>query len=115
MFEAVQRQTAELRRLALEPTPSNYESINTGLQHLLEFLSDPELADYATLQGDAGARDFFLNLRKDMSSLQVLMQYPLTFYRGLSTLRAREFGAYVCSGSLRSLEVEPAATTVMHL
>jgi hypothetical protein len=115
MFEFAQTEVEEIRRLALDPTPANFQTIEAKLEGLAaslsRFLTDPD----PLLREAPAARAFFEQLPVEMRRLRVLMHSPLAFYRGLDALRAAHFGSYERSGEMRSLELHPVSRTVLHL
>ena len=115
MLESAQREVAEIRELALHPSPVNFELISAKLQLLAGFLSHTKASQDPGLLADKNAQEFFSRLPAEMARLRLLMQAPLNFYAGLTAIRAKHFGSYERTGSLRSLEPKPSGKTIMHL
>lgn len=115
MLELGEPDIEQIRRLALDPTPANWQAIQTKLQAVAAALSSA-LADPDPLSREtAVTREFLRRLPAELARVQTLMHAPLAFYQRLETLRMNHFGAYERSGALRSLEAKPFSRTVLHL
>lgn len=115
MLESAQAELAELRRLALSPTPANFQHIQARLESLAAALSralaDPE----PLLRDPVPIRTLLQSLPSELQRLHSLLQAPVSFFRGLDALAAAHFGAYGRSGDLQSLQPKPTSRTIVHL
>jgi hypothetical protein len=115
MFDAVQKEIAEARQLALDPVPENYQEINGKLQFLADYLAQRIASPDREWLAEQSTQQLVRRLPSEMARLRDLMQAPLQFYAGLAFIHAQHFGSYERSGALRCLQPKPSGETVVHL
>jgi hypothetical protein len=115
MLQDAQTEVQELRALALNPTPDNFQAIQVKLESLATYLSLALNAPPSGIDETAGWRVFLNQLPFEMSRLRTLIQAPVSFYERLDTIRTLHFGSYARSGEMHSLEAKPFSRTVVHL
>jgi hypothetical protein len=115
MLQAAQTEVQELRELALNPTPANFQAIQVKLESLATYLSQVLNNPSSEFNETTALRGFLNQLPFEMSRLRNLMQAPVSFYERLDTIRVLHFGSYARSGEMHSLETKPFSRTVVHL
>lgn len=114
MFDTAAQEICEIRSLLVNPTPENFGEVTRKLGNIASLLENMAAGNLGDGENKP-AHDFVCGLPREIAAVRKLMQAPLEFYEGLRSLRAAKFGSYERTGTLRSLEPPPSATTLVHL
>lgn len=103
-----------IRALLKVPTPDNFQSATQKLESLVLFLTSAQALLAEKQNCDPALAAFLRRLPAEMARIKILLEAPLTFFRGLKELRAQKFGSYDSSGNLRDFELQgiPAGMSI---
>jgi hypothetical protein len=114
MIETASREISDVRSLLLDPTPENFEEVTRKLSNVASLLANMAAGNVPDDEKKP-VQAFLCRLPGEMAALRKLTEAPLKFYEGLESLRAAKFGSYERTGTLKTLEPKPPASTLIHL
>jgi hypothetical protein len=115
MGEFAEQNVQDIRKLLLTPTPENIEAVNSKLESVASFLTSVKARIDEDKYCSESVRKFLIGLPAEISAINVLLQEPLEFFRGLNAMRASKFGSYEHTGALRNYAFETSSKTLIHL